>query len=365
MKETYVLITLIAFIFCSCQPADMTTVLRSDGSCVRILSAKADAPFIAGDTSHNPFPVDIDAGWQVQWTRDHQSGFNSWPQKNFVQQPDDTAAVTAIATRSYRSVEEMADSFRFSKRIAWHKFKTTPLLRKKFRWFYTYYQYAERYPKLPVHLKVPLSTYMTGSESSFWLTGVPNLCEGMNGNEMNDYLSTLGRKSRRWLLHNMWEEQYEILMQHLQHFPGHPTAEQMQKGKDSILQKLILPAEEDIIAFRLGKVLNTYFHTTAFSLLNNEEDPIAKLLNNPPLMAELGNYNNFSLRYKLLMPGTLLSTNGSHKGDTLIWKLDATRLLNDDYTIEAQSRQLNSIPTVLSMLVALACIVFLVIRKNR
>src|SRR5690606_38220089 len=123
MRHLFFFTVIVAVIFCSCGPTDMTTVVHADGSCSRVFSSRADSAFITGDTSHNPFPVELTAGWNVQWKYNNRQPLKDWPDKNFSQQKNDTTPILAIATHDYSSVQEMADSFRFSKSHAWGHFK--------------------------------------------------------------------------------------------------------------------------------------------------------------------------------------------------------------------------------------------------
>ncbi|GAB3424142.1 hypothetical protein [Niabella aquatica] len=370
MKKIHFLIVTAAIIFSSCEPTDMTTIVHENGSGTRIFSSKADSAFIAGDTSHNPFPVALTSGWKVTWKYENRQGLNDWPGKNFRPQKNDTAAIFAFATHHYHSMPEMGDSFRFSKDHPWHQFKIIPKLERKFRWFYTYYTYTEIYPKLPFKIKVPFDKYMTADEYSFWLTGSPNLCEGMSGNEANNYTSALEKKFSLWMLQNVWEEQYEELLQHLQHFRNPPSVSKMQAAKDSIFQLLILQSSDNSFelntasVFNTGSTLNKYFHTNTFSKLDRSDDSIMRIIKNPPALETFNHYNSVSLNYKLLMPGKLLSTNGLNKNDTLVWKIDAFRMLKEDYIVKAESRKLNVLITIISMLFAAAGIVFFVVKRK-
>lgn len=371
MKRIVFLTSVITIIFCSCQPTDITTVIDGDGSCTRVFSRNADSAFIAGDTSHNPFPVKLTKDWKVQWKLSSQQQFNNWPGNNFGQQINDSTSIMAIASYHYNTVQEMADSFRFIENHEWHNFKITPRLEKKFRWFYTYYKYEETYPKLPLQLKVPLDKYMTEEESSYWLTGSPNLCEGMNGYEANSYNNDLERKFGHWMLQNAWEAQYDMLLKNLQHFAGHPQYNKMLDEKDSIfensiLKNLNLKLENGNPDYSLGNTLNKHFRTSVFSKLDdsNSTDSIINIIKNPPLLEAFSSYSSISFNYKLLMPGNILNANGVNKNDTLTWRIDAYRILKGDFTIEATSRKLNAFVTIISLLAAAGGIVFFIVKRK-
>lgn len=70
MKTSFRNIIFILSLFAvSCsKPTDMLTVINDDGSCYREFTTYANPKFLTGDTSAiNPFPVEIDSTWEIQW----------------------------------------------------------------------------------------------------------------------------------------------------------------------------------------------------------------------------------------------------------------------------------------------------------
>lgn len=64
-----------------------------------------------------------------------------------------------------------------------------------------------------------------------------------------------------------------------------------------------------------------------------------KLFEEKGQVAELFGY---ALQFELSMPGRVVSTNAvMQKDSALIWKVDAFRLLDSDYTLTAESRTIN------------------------
>jgi len=354
----------LAFGF-GCKPTDMTTIIHDDGSCTRIFTQNVSTEFMQGDTSQNPFPVDIHAGWKVQWRYLTPGIHTNWPVKDMNYKKDDTVRlITAQIVRQFSSVKEMSDSFHFKSDFDWHDLPLSAQLDKKFRWFYTFYTYKETYPKLPIKYKVALSKYMTKDEASFWLSGQPNLLQGMNGIEIKDFTADLESKFGRWIIENIWEMQFEALINHLDLFPNAPKKEKIQSAKDSLFKTVQKVDIDKAININIGQLLNNYFKTTAFDSLADEGNVAMKPITEPKDIELFSKYNSQSINYKLLMPGKLIKTNGMISQDTISWKIDSYRMLDSPFQLEATSKKFNLWPTLVSAIVVLAGLFFGLQRKK-
>ena len=109
----------------------------------------------------------------------------------------------------------------------------------------------------------------------------------------------------------------------------------------------------------IGEVLNRYFKTTAFTPLLNEQNQISRELNNPAEIEKLNDYTSTFFKYRLVMPGNLLTANGMIQQDTISWNLDATKMLNSDYTLTATSKKMNLWAVIVSAVIGILALVLL------
>ncbi len=348
----------------SCDPGNMTTIVHTDGSCERVFVAKATDAFIKGDSTNNPFPVSIDKNWQLQWQYEDEEKLNPWPLTSWVRQPQDSLKqIKVYAKRKFASANDMASNFRFNTKSKWNELVPQPVFEKKFRWFYTYYSYSETYPRLLIQFPIPLEKYMSKDEADFWLTGMPAFDKGISGMDLYEKLSALKEKFESWASANGWEFQYAAVLRNLDQLPGNPGYEKMLNEKDLVYKSVSSENKEDHKVINIGKVLNEYFRTNAFAPLMNEQNEISRLVNNPVEMVKLNDYTSTYFKYQLVMPGQLLAANGLIKKDTIVWNLDATKMLNGNYTLTATSKKMNIWAVIVSSFVVLLAIVLL-IRKR-
>jgi hypothetical protein len=334
----------------------MLTRVNPEGSCYREFRSNADSSFMVGDTARtNPFPVDLDSTWKISWQCITPEIHTGWPLKTWNW---DTAhhdkSISVWARRDYQSVEGMALKFKFKKSHVWHDFKARYSLDKKFRWFYTYYLYKEAYPKIKTFDRVPLEKHMTSEEAGFWFTGEPNLLKGMNGVEMEEFISGIEKKFNSWFGHNLWEMNYEALVNNYD-FLGDIkiSRERLLSAKDSIINLNLNIIEDDL---DFVKCMDAYFKTNAFSSLDNIKDnPLKQLDRN--IQDQVFKYFEKEIDYRLLLPGKILNANnGVLRGDTLVWKITAYRMVTGDFEIRARSRKANNWAFMLSGIIILGAV---------
>ena len=113
------------------------------------------------------------------------------------------------------------------------------------------------------------------------------------------------------------------------------------------LMKSNYEVDAEGISFKQVKVaVNMAFLTRIFSNLTDNiykyadnKKPMDDLFEDKGRIAELFGY---AVQFELSMPGRVVSTNAAMQiGESLIWKVDAFRLLDSDYMLAAESRVVN------------------------
>lgn len=370
LKVLIPLFTISILTFSCTNNKEMLTVVNADGTCYREFTHNADSVFMSGDTAkNNPFPIDLDSGWKVSWTYLSPETHTNWPVKNWRWNRGDTTKKLIVTARhDYANAEEMGNNFRFKSSDEWHNLKVTCSLEKKFRWFYTYYNYKEVYPKIKTFDNVPFSKYMTDDEASFWFSGKPDLLKGMNGIEIREYIGDLENKYNSWFGQNLWNVEYKTLLANYNLLDPKPVSKnRLEQARDSIFSKNMTFNKNGEMDLEMDRCLDNYFKTTAFSTLwNRKESPMKKFEDGLDSL-EFIQYFTKNVEYKLLLPGRIIEPNNAIiHGDTLIWKLTAYRMVYSDYEITAQSRKANKWAFIVSGLIVIAAIgsQFLKLRKS-
>lgn len=355
MKRNYIILTVLPLLlgFSSCQHTayQMTTHIYPDGSCMReIRTQSSDSAFLTGDTTRHPFPFKTDASWQLNCYDSLNKQICPWPLQTVNNQK-----YTLIASRKFRDVESMSQACK-AVYGPWQGVDPEIRLQKKFRWFYTYYEFSETYPQHYIAHQIPLSRYLTPEEQKIWYQGDTDFYKGNNGLELYDYLTDIEQKTNRWFNHNIFAETYSAIQKSL---PDNPFAARFSQARDSIFEQY--KGEYDRLATIIHP-LNKYFKTEYFSKIPEAtQKQIDSLLDIKWDSLDLYNIN---FRYELALPGKILSSNTQvMENNKLIWKLDAYHFLPDKYILTASSRKTNL--WAFAITGAILCIlVFFIIRKK-
>lgn len=323
----------------------MTSRIENDGSMYREVYTQGDSAFITGDKTHNPFLFQLDTCWQLI-KLDSTVRFNFWGEEK---------KLNVKACRSLRLI----NGEHFS--IAKDKEHIRPLaipaeqLKKKFRWFYTYYTYTATYKKLPDQGLVPLDKYLTKEEQTIWLRGDNAAFSGMNGIELNDKLDKLETKFGEW--HNRC--QYEIIWKIIRQFTsqqGDTTSlRRLDELKETVYTNHLSTtsnwgdANTDAICSFFDKACQTHYYSELYKANKKAMDNMYEQEIN---IAEVFYH---AIQFELTMPGNLLSSNANTSTDnSAIWKIDGLRLLAGDYILTANSRIINYWAFGLTLLIILA-----------
>ncbi len=347
MKKSisFSIIILFSIILFSCtnEPINMLTKINPDGSCLRSFTVEGDSAFMVGDTTkHNPFPFNLDSSWSISWSYLTKTRNDDWPLKIWEY---DTASkkIYFTAERYFPSVSELNQP-NFFELTNWKSFHPEIIFEKSFRWFYTYYQFSEKYQRFRPFQKLPISDFLEEDEIKLWFQGDDNFFNGMNGIEINDRLNKIEKQYEIWLERNFFEEQYQVILKYLFLVKDLKiTEKEITTKKDSIFKKY---REMDDDFPELLHIMDTTFRTTEFSEKIGKNKDVE---NEVESLFDFLDYYEMVLNYKLLMPGKILQTNSSIvKADTLFWEVNTFRFTECDYEIFAKSRKPNLWAIVIS-----------------
>ncbi len=364
--ELLVFTVIASFYGCNNANHQMYTRINPDGSCYREFRGSADSALVAGDTSKNRFPVKLDSTWKMSIYGRHAN--DSMPgkidkQDYFRHIHDSTFQSYVTVKKEFPTVQNMAETFRYNN-SDWDS--VTPVLswKKKFRWFYTYYEFSETYPLQNPFSRVPVENYLSPDEIETLYGQNSELFMGKIGIEIRDMLNDMEGRSNAWLNRSIYEETYSFLMRNfrfLNNIPVDSTA--LAQAKDSVYQRFGKDTLSLDAALEFDTVLNAHFNTRFFT----DNDPMTEDLAKK-FEEEFPDYTKgfgMELSYQLTMPGKVLETDASFfNGDTLKWKLDQNRFFFTDYTLHAASRKPNYWAfAVTAILVIFSVLTLLVKRK--
>jgi hypothetical protein len=221
---------------------------------------------------------------------------------------------------------------------------------KKNGWFYTKYSFKTIYHQYKYKMPVSIDEYLDKEEQTLWTQGGVENYKSYSGSEMSEFLNVIGEKYLEWIFRNFFEISIETINKYSEKFD-------LVGEKDEIYEKVKELVKEviDVNPEKVCNVMDVHFKTTYFSKLYTKN---AELIDQEFEEAtSVAGLLSDEISYELVIPGKLLQTNAPIiESRTLLWKVDGTRLLFDDYTLTAEYRVANRWAFVLTGLIMLVAI---------
>ena len=313
MKTSKIIIwSIISIVFSSCSTTNyrFITHVDRDGSCRREIHS--------GD-SFGLLPYDLSSGWEISDT---------------------------MISKKFYSVDELSTG------LDRDKIFPTPkeALKKRFRWFYTYYAFTAVYPEIKEKGSVPMEKYLNKAERKFFFQGDSSDYCGMNGIQLKEKLDDIETRATKWYTRSLYEEYFAVVL----HYAKADFQSKLLAVKDtlySIHEKEMnaLSSFNDVCT-----ILDKHFSTVYFSDLyvENGQEMDNMCEERTKVINELVNYD---IRYELTLPGKIIASNAYLQDNgTLAWEIDMFKFLADDFTLTAESRAVN----VWAFVVTLLLVVF-------
>ena len=334
-RNTYFYCLLLAALCAACSHEHyrFNTRIARNGSCLReVLAFTADSAFLAGDLSQHPFPYELGPEWSLQL--------------------GDSSKIS----KTFASVQELSVGLKPHTTLPYPR----ESLKKRFRGFYTYYDFEAVYPRLAYTGTVPIDQYLNADEQQCFFQGDMSAYRGLNGMEIKDELDELENKFLQWYAHSIYEEYIDAIC-HFAQADGLPY--QPAGIKDTLFalhKKDILESSEKIDSKYICTLLDAHFSGKQFTALHTQKHEEIEQWVEEKLQME---QYEIRVQYALSLPGKLLSANTElRKHDNPLWKIDAFKLLAQDYSLAANSRAANPWVFVLAGLL-LACTAFCLYKK--
>ena len=243
----------------------------------------------------------------------------------------------------------------------------TEQLKKRFKWFYTYYIYTATYKELQDKGPVPLDNYLNKEEQMIWLHGNDDAFRGMNGIEMNDKLDKLEAKFGEWYNRSQYEVIWEVIRQFTSQKGDTVYVNRLNELKETVYTNHLSGKDgcgdagiDDVCAL-FDKVGQTNYYLELYKAHAKAMDNMCEQ------KIKIAEVFYHAIQFELTMPGTLLSSNASlSTNNIMVWKIDGLRLLTGNYVLTAESRVINYWAFGLTLLIILATLgIFIKLYRNR
>ena len=350
-KRMNIIMAVLLMILASCSTDyQMVTRVHKDGTVDREVWALADSAFLAGNETHHPFLFRLGKDWEVE-------ELDSCIETDFFGENG------KLNLKAHKVLDGVEGLDFFSAREDWMGPLAVPKekLEKHFRWFYTYYTYTCDFQEIKDKGPIPMDKYLNRAEQLFLLQGKADGYAGMNGVELINSLEDAEQRFLEWYYHTQFEMSYEIVEHFLKKTPTDLSyLPRLEKDKEEVFsadgnRKKEIECPPEYVCGLLDK----RYQTAVFgNLYKDYARQMEQLFEEKSIATQLFEYQ---IKFELSMPGELLSSNAvSAQDGMLVWKVDAYRVLTDNYRLQAESRVMNIWAFVLTgLLFAVALILFI------
>jgi hypothetical protein len=352
----------------SCLDYTVTTRVNRDGSIFRQYRVRGDSAKIFKGSLMIPSGSEwkISHSWVPKDEKDTLSG-----EKQYVYE----------ATRTFGSMDELRDWLETDTSIG--TIKPIVSLKKKFRWFYTYYEYSEVYPMTFPFQKIPVDSFLTEMEQSVIMDDDRTAYSPDNKKliwkvkdatyhythsdsvEMNNIREYCEKKLVRWMNASIIEEYIDVLNKH---FKNEAVVKDISLRKESWKD-----AADKKYDFKTSEFVSAAFLNTIGDSLTGSARLQELYSDHPEVFAEfdrkIRKAKDFgvedSFKHSLSLPGKVYSTNSEKVNlSEMEWQLEPMFFALKDYEMKASSRAANPWIMVLSGLLAVGLIGVLFARRK-
>ena len=318
------------FFLSSCREYFITTKINSDGTVERTVVFKEDNNTgnreLRGTEMNKP-------GWDIVTSLDSSN-----------------SKITITGKRLYSSYDEVngetTNPYNFSKPILDVK------IEKHFRFFFTYYTYKESYMPYEIYPKIPINKFFTSEELS----------------KIKENIDSSWIKQKLDIYDNviLFDRYFDVMEESMLNNYGIIISKLV--SKDKKLELFIELAKSNKKDEEINSILKKYFDEKItrkiIEFFNNNE----KTDKNEKLKQIDDTYSGYdgSFTNNVIMPGIVTSSNSKEiEGNKVSWTFNQDRFKFFDYTMTAESREVNTWVIIISGAVILLLVLGLLLPKLR
>jgi hypothetical protein len=361
-------ILLLLLLAGSCLDYSVTTRVNRDGSVFREYRVRGDSAKIFDGS------LMIPSG--PEWKISHR-----WGPKNEKDTLSGEKQYIYIASRTFRDIDELNSWLATD--TASGNVRPDITLKKRFRWFYTYYTYSEIYPMSFPFQKIPVDSFLTDLEQSrimdddrtaysprdrklIWkVKDTEYNYSRADSIEMNKIDEVSGQKLMRWMNASIIEDYLDVLVKH---FKDEAVVKDLSRKKEAWINAGSKKPDFKQVEFASISFLNAVGDSLTGSgrlqeLYENNPDVFAEFNSKLKKVDEFDMDDSYS--HILTLPGKVYSTNSEKVDFTeMEWHIEKLFFFMKDYEMKASSRVANPWIMVLSGLLAVGLIAVLFSRRK-
>jgi len=314
-----------------CREITTTTKIDRDGSCERTI----EVAYKDDDLAKSAFPIPMDSTWKSERFRDRK----------------DSSRTVYRAQKRFESFQDLTREYA-AKPDSLLRVHLDLQLQKKFRWFYTFFEYREVYKAYNPFHYAPISDYMTPEEWQRYVSEKDT--------------TGLKKKYDDWSERSLMEEIFQPMKSAAKalNIPGLPDT-LLERKKQALFTAFKVSDAEP----KTDEVLRVCEQVLGKPVWQLRAAVDRALIDLNKKMEYASDVESNSYVNKVMMPGLLISSNAPQlQGNTAMWEIHEKEFCINDFIMQAESRVVNLwavAVTALAALVSLAAWAVMFWRSRR
>ncbi len=362
-------VLLSVFLSGSCFDYKVTTTVNQDGSIFRKFEVRCDSSEVFKGSLMIPSGPD----WKISHEYTYKDKGDTLSEKS---------QYVYIASKTFGSVGEL--NTWISEDTSTLTIKPVVSLRKRFRWFYTYFDYTETYPMVFPFKTIPVDSFLAeieqaailedervvydpGKRKLVWRTDSATIVYTHSDSaEMKNIFSHCEEVMEEWMGESIVMEYLNLLNSQFREDPAvqmitrNPT-----KFRDIMCQKFRLMSDDSISAVLLSSTADSIISSNRLSDLCNKHPDVFRPFDRKFKEMKDRSYAD-SYTQILNLPGIIYSTNAKEvKNSGMTWEFSSDYYFMKDFEMKASSRVPNPYIMGLTGLIALMLIIRIIFVKRR
>lgn len=221
-------------------------------------------------------------------------------------------------------------------------------VRRRFRWFVTYYDYSVRYPRLTFP-STSLDDYLSPEEQRLLFRGAPTPAD-WNGLEQLEVLDRIGNKYARWQSDLLFNAYFDAMLRNV----DDDRRQALLSRRDTLCNAFDIEQ-----MFGEGSLLQRLEEQSGVPFSEEELQRIEQEVDETEWLATLDETFSVSVLRRIELPGHLVRPAAARGTTAYTFKVDGSRLLQDDLEVCVTSRAINwlSFPATIVLLLIPFCLV--------
>jgi len=339
---TMLMLTAGLLLLPGCLDLYFTTEVNPDGSLDKTVVFKGDSSEIIGNSVFSL----LNSDWDTTWI------------------PVDDKKMKFVATRHFKN-PKLLNKWSDPQDSAKIQIRSHVVLKKQFRWFYTYFKYQETLPASNPFQLIDWKDYLTPVEIR--LIAEDDEARKKDSAYVKEAYDQTEKRFETFLEKSIYEEFFTILLA----APGLPstgiTAGELQQKKSEIFQYLKDNSDGDR-AKDLLKTLSEFMKHPELAALADDSASSFKIFNHK--MDFFQDVSDDNYHFIIRLPGQMLDTNSTQmEGSDIKWDVGYYDFFFKDLVMQAESRVVNTwafiVAGIILLLAVISLITSFIIKKAR